>query len=320
MNKNDIMNCPLTEKVVNFNRGSDTTYYSIKVGEKEFEIFLCNSCLRNIQINSGTQHIFLSLMANGHWPVRSFIKGPDCSTTHHVADSESIYPNNYLESALYPKIPKEKMDNFFLYLFNLQKIDGELIEIDFGKETVWQKNYFKSVEECLYYLTGLKENDLIHYWHIEKNRYRYRVTHLGLNKAVQLQSDGNNSNQCFIAMAFSDEMKPYREAIKRSLSVTKFKHIIIDEEHLSSDKTIPDGILAGIKAAKFCVADFTHHRNGVYFESGYALGLGKPVIYLCRKDEFDKAHFDIKQLQHIIYNTPEELEKMLTAKIEAWIK
>jgi nucleoside 2-deoxyribosyltransferase len=121
-------------------------------------------------------------------------------------------------------------------------------------------------------------------------------------------------------MAFSDDMKDVRTAIKSALSRTGFEPIIIDEKDIDSDKTINDAIISNLRQCKFCVADFSYHRNGVYFESGFALGQGKQVIYLCEKTQFDKAHFDIKPLQHIIYETTQELEKKLVDKIEAWIK
>lgn len=81
-----------------------------------------------------------------------------------------------------------------------------------------------------------------------------------------------------------------------------------------------DEIISSLKKCKFCISDFTFHSNGVYFENGYALGQKKKVIYTCREDEFKKAHFDIRPLQHIIYKTEHELEKDLINKIEAWIK
>lgn len=120
-------------------------------------------------------------------------------------------------------------------------------------------------------------------------------------------------------MAFNEETKKIREAIRQSIKETGFEPDIVDENHLSSDKTINDAIISNIRSCKFCIADFTLHKHGVYFESGFALGLGKPVIYLCRKDEFKKAHFDIKPLQHIIYETEDELTRKLTDKINAWI-
>ena len=49
-----------------------------------------------------------------------------------------------------------------------------------------------------------------------------------------------------------------------------------------------------IRDAKFVIADLTHDNNGAYWEAGYAEGLGKPVIYTCKKKKFDekKTHFD----------------------------
>lgn len=67
------------------------------------------------------------------------------------------------------------------------------------------------------------------------------------------------------------------------------------------------------------VADFSFHSNEVYFESGFALGQGKKVIYTYSKEEFGNAHFDIRPLQHIIYESPEQLSKELVNKIEAFI-
>lgn len=98
-----------------------------------------------------------------------------------------------------------------------------------------------------------------------------------------------------------------------------YEPIIIDEEQIASDRTINDEIIAGLKRCKFCVADFSLHRNGVYFESGFALGQGKKVIYLCSREEFASAHFDIKPLQHIIYDSQEQLLRDLKFKIQAFI-
>lgn len=67
------------------------------------------------------------------------------------------------------------------------------------------------------------------------------------------------------------------------------------------------------------IADFTGNRNGVYFEAGFAMGLGIPVIWTCRKDHIDNVHFDTRQYNHIVWETPEELREKLTYRIEATI-
>ena len=309
------MTCPLTGIQVDYQRSSNYFDYDLQFFGNSVTIFLCDHCHNKISLKD-KNHIIKGLIANNKWPKRSFVKLNSCNATNTINDSEEIVFPDIFITADYPKTPKEKMDNLFLSLFNLQTVDGQGIDVDYKSENIWIKNYFKTPEECRFYLIGLKERG----WIILGNGFSLQITHLGLNMALELQEDGKNSNNCFIAMAFNNDTKPYRAAIKEALSNTGFKAIIIDEENIDSDKTIPDAIFAGIKKSKFCIADFSFHNNGVYFESGFALGFGIPVIYTCNTSHSKDAHFDIKQLQQIRYSSPEELTKMLTDKIEAWIQ
>lgn len=65
------------------------------------------------------------------------------------------------------------------------------------------------------------------------------------------------------------------------------------------------------------VVDLTHQNNGAYFEEGYAMGLGKPVIQLCRKDT--KLHFDIAQKNTIIWDSEADIPLRLANRIKATI-
>ncbi len=82
---------------------------------------------------------------------------------------------------------------------------------------------------------------------------------------------------------------------------------------------IDDEILAEIRRSRFLVADMTHGvsgpRGGVYFEAGFALGLGLHVLYSCRSDKMDEIHFDTRQYYHIKWDTPEELHEELVNRI-----
>ncbi len=314
--------CILTGQDVKIERYTNFIGYSLKVAEKEVKVFICSQCKSEISISTPS-HIIKGLIANGKWPDRSFV----VSSSHAdgfppPVDSVTLVVEDYLSTIYFPKNAGERLDNLLLNLFKLQKEDGQRITINLQDDKFYTINYFQSSTECFFYLKGLEESGLIRL--IDNGNgltnVALTITHAGLNKVVELSLEGINSNECFIAMAFLEETKIVREAIKRALSKTGFKFIFIDEEHLSSDKSIPDGIFASIKKAKFCISDFSFHRHGVYFESGFALGLGKPVIYLCSEAEFPNAHFDIKQLQQIIYKSAEELEGKLVDKIEAWIK
>jgi nucleoside 2-deoxyribosyltransferase len=58
---------------------------------------------------------------------------------------------------------------------------------------------------------------------------------------------------------------------------------------------IDDQMRLDIRNCRFLIADLTHGNRGAFWEAGYAEGLGKTVIYTCRKDKFhdaDARHFD----------------------------
>ena len=65
------------------------------------------------------------------------------------------------------------------------------------------------------------------------------------------------------------------------------------------------------------VADFTGGRGGVYYEAGYAQGLGIPVVWTCRQDYFDKegVHFDTQQYNHIVWDDPADLREKLKNRL-----
>jgi hypothetical protein len=54
------------------------------------------------------------------------------------------------------------------------------------------------------------------------------------------------------------------------------------------------------------------HRGGVYFEAGFAMGLGLPVFWTCRQDDLDKLHFDIRQYNCIDWADPPSLQTSIT--------
>jgi nucleoside 2-deoxyribosyltransferase len=90
--------------------------------------------------------------------------------------------------------------------------------------------------------------------------------------------------------------------------------LIVKKEHINK---IDDEIIAEIRRSAFVVADCTGHRQNVYFEAGFAIGLGLRVIWTCRKDQIKDLHFDIRQYNCIDWKTPAELAKKLQFRIEA---
>jgi hypothetical protein len=132
-------------------------------------------------------------------------------------------------------------------------------------------------------------------------------------------SGGGISGRCFVAMSFDPA---YEEAFLKGIEPAlrddcKLDPIRIDKQH--HNEKICDLILAEIRRCEFLVADFSLHRPGVYFEAGFALGLGKEVIWLCQKDEFtkEKTHFDTRQYNHIVWTAPDDLRSQLKDRVQA---
>ena len=228
-----------------------------------------------------------------------------------------------LNQIIYPKTPQAKLDNLFLSLYKMQSYDGETIKIHdvVSKPEFYYKHFLKSNDECIYYLKELKYQGLINCTINPANiAMDFSITFKGLNHYLTITEMGNLSNKCFVAMSFDQTMQETRNAIKLALEKNDFEAIIIDEQLIDSSQTINDAIVAAIKSCKFCIADFSQQKDGVYFESGFAAGLGKPVIYTCHDDWFKKSHFDTNHFPHIIYKSLEELTDSLDIKIKAWIK
>ena len=152
------------------------------------------------------------------------------------------------------------------------------------------------------------------------NRGLVRVTAEGEAHLEKLQEVTSNSSQAFVAMWFDESMsKAWEEGIKPAIKNSGYEPFRVDEAEDTG--RIDDRIIAEIRRSKFIVADFTHGEEGargsVYYEAGFAHGLDIPVIFTCRKDLINRAHFDTRQYHHIVWETPEDLRTNLANRISA---
>lgn len=124
------------------------------------------------------------------------------------------------------------------------------------------------------------------------------------------------SSQVFIAMWFNDAVKEaYEVGIDPAIREAGYDPLRID--HKEHDSKIDDQIIAEIRRSAFLVADFTGHRGGVYYEAGFAHGLGKRVLFTCRQDHLQQLHFDVRQYNTIPWNKPAEVVIPLQHRILA---
>lgn len=118
---------------------------------------------------------------------------------------------------------------------------------------------------------------------------KIKISPTGYSRIDVLQKHTAHGRNALVAMKFGDDTKPLREAIRTGIKSAGYNAVFIDE--VQHNDFITPELLKYIRDSKFVVVDLTHQNNGAYFEEGYAMGLGKPVIQLCKKDT--KLHFDI---------------------------
>jgi hypothetical protein len=113
-------------------------------------------------------------------------------------------------------------------------------------------------------------------------------------------------NHVFVVMAFSDDMREVFEAIKDECSKLGFVANRVDET--TGSVLVIKEIVDAIEQAEFIVCDVTHARPNVYYELGYAHGVGNQgsnILLIAR--EGTELHFDIKSLKVAFYKSIEDL-------------
>lgn len=152
----------------------------------------------------------------------------------------------------------------------------------------------------------------------------------GFQKIEELERSNISSKQAFVAMWFDSSVNNiYEQAIAPAIRDSGFDPIRIDrKEH---NNKIDDEIIAELRRSRFVIADFTsaiHEREGrpeaiarggVYYEAGFAHGMGIPVIWTCRSDMIGLVHFDTRQYNHIDWKDAADLKKRLYDRIRATI-
>jgi hypothetical protein len=179
-----------------------------------------------------------------------------------------------------------------------------------------------NLKEISQLLHMLKETALVEGSFYTSGGGTVRPTARGWQELDNLRRLRTDSSQAFVAMWFSDSTnEAYVEGIQPAILQTGYNPVRIDKkEH---NNKIDDEIVAEIRRSRFLVADFTcepkNVRGGVYYEAGFAQGLGLPVIWTCKETSLIDLHFDTRQYSHIVWKTPTDLREQLKNRIGATI-
>lgn len=205
----------------------------------------------------------------------------------------------------------EKLNNLIVYIGNKSPYYGANIEIT--SEFDYPLTFSPNREECERILIQAETFGLI------SSPASRLLTWDGWRKFYDLKRSTISSKICFVAMSFNRRLDSiFNNGILGALQETGYLAIRIDRVQFNED--IFDKIIALINECKFVIADFSFHRQNVYFEAGYAKGLGKPVIHTCKKSELRSTHFDVRQNNFIVWETEAGLKEKLINRIKATIK
>ncbi|MFA6468217.1 MAG: hypothetical protein WCW35_04905 [Bacteroidota bacterium] len=128
---------------------------------------------------------------------------------------------------------------------------------------------------------------------------------LGWQRYEEIKSlPASNPKHAFMAMQYGDSRLDaiYKDKFKPAVELTGFQLVRLDERPEAG--LIDNRLRVDIRNCRFLLADVTNENKGAYWEAGYAEGLGKQVIYLCDKKDFDakKVHFDVNHHTTIIWD------------------
>jgi len=114
----------------------------------------------------------------------------------------------------------------------------------------------------------------------------------------------------FIIMPFDDSHIDTYDAIKRAIEKidTKLRAVRVDEQ--PGAIAITDEIHRAIRKAELVVCDLTAERPNVYYELGFAKGIGKRLICIAR--EGTQIHFDVYGLKILFFRSYRDLEERLS--------
>jgi hypothetical protein len=294
--RNDMPRCPICS--------SNADVYRRKVDPTDLFEGYCETCGGNVRVTESA--IEECRRSSKRGLVVGWVRRRSTESRMEVikrSDIEQVIKDAPSYSVL------EKMDLMLSTLAAMTPTPGAVPSFRYAYD--WPLVYAENDTEALFFI---RELGRLHFLDVEGVVAKLNAN--GYQRLAEMEKSGRSSVQVFVAMWFDPAMSSvYDEAIEPAIRDAGYLAFRVDRhEHANR---IDDEIIAQIKRSRFMVADFTGQRSGVYFEAGFMHGLGRLVIWLCRKDELGKVHFDNRQYNFIDYETVSEARKRLYNRILA---
>ena len=108
--------------------------------------------------------------------------------------------------------------------------------------------------------------------------------------------------RCFVIQPFDRSAfdKRYRDVLVPAIKAAELEPYRVDQD---PSTTVPiDDIEAGIRDSEICIADITNDNPNIWYEVGYAIANGKPVVLICADPRPTPHPFDVRHRQIISYS------------------
>lgn len=225
-----------------------------------------------------------------------------------------------------PMLFSERVDRALLYLSRRTKVGGVMAVDTVSSEGRNALDEFLAFTESadageIQSLLKMLNQDMELVGNYQETLFFLRPK--GWMRVDELQRNEVQSSQAFIAMWFNaDTQEPYENGIFKAIQDSGYDPRRVDQQHHHLNK-VDDEIIAEIRRSRFLVADFTCEpekvRGGVYFETGFAMGIDIPIIWTCKDTSMNDLHFDTRQYPHIVWKDSADLYIRLKARIGALI-
>lgn len=132
-------------------------------------------------------------------------------------------------------------------------------------------------------------------------------------------TDDYEQNLVFVIMPFTDELDNAYLAIKDECSKLGLRTKRVDENVGSG--LIINEITELIIKAEFIICDLTKERPNVYYELGFAHGVGnEPLDVFLIAEDATTLHFDVGAYRVRYYRSTEHLRSIIRDKFSAMVK
>lgn len=210
---------------------------------------------------------------------------------------------------------------------------GRLIQAGIGSNNPMDGADRAEIELLL--AAGVSQNHLVEQ---QPGSGSYQLSFDGWQKIESLGVSLKESNQIFVAMWFgsAEQTCLYQLAIKPAIELAGYTPVRIDDTQHNAK--IDDQIIAEIRKSKAIIVDMTcglaspiggwgssqqvgAPRGGVFYEAGFASGIGLPVIWTVKNEQAEienVVHFYVRQFNQIRWASDlSDFSEKLRFRIEA---